>query len=59
MAVNDLMQRGYNYQLLEPVGCNFEPGFDPQLTPAQMLKMGWYIERNLIMRCKTTNEYCQ
>jgi len=40
VVVNDLMQRGYNYQLVEPVGCTFETGFDPQLTPAQMLKMG-------------------
>jgi len=40
VVVNDLMQRGYNYQLVEPVGCTFETGFDPQLTPAQLLKMG-------------------
>ena len=40
VVVNDLMQRGYSYEVVEPVGCNFKPGFDPQLTPAQMLKMG-------------------
>jgi hypothetical protein len=40
VVVNDLMQSDYSYELVEPVGRNFEPGFDPQLTPAQMLKMG-------------------
>lgn len=40
IEVNDLMQKGYKYQLLEPVGQNFDPAFNPELTPSQMLKMG-------------------
>jgi hypothetical protein len=38
--VNDLMQTDYQYELSEPVGENFNPGFNPELTPAQMLKLG-------------------
>jgi len=38
--VDDKMQKGYIYQLTEPVGGNFHPGFKPQLTPKQMLELG-------------------
>jgi hypothetical protein len=34
------MQRGYRYALSAPAGRNFDPGFEPQLTPAEMLRLG-------------------
>ena len=34
------MQKGYVYHLTEPVGENFGEGFEPELTPKQMLAMG-------------------
>ena len=34
------MQRGYAYYCSEPPGKNFAPGFTPELTPKQMLKLG-------------------
>jgi hypothetical protein len=34
------MQKGYVYDRTEPVGRNFTPGFEPQLTPKQMLRLG-------------------
>ena len=40
IKVNDLMQKGYEYKLTEPVGNNFDSAFKPQLTPAEMLKLG-------------------
>ena len=40
VVVDDLMQRGYCYTLTEPAGANFDPGFRPDLTPAQMLELG-------------------
>lgn len=40
IIVNDRMQSGYTYCLTEPSGSGFHPGFKPQLTPSQMLKMG-------------------
>jgi hypothetical protein len=40
VVVNDLMQIGYRYLLSEPVAANFDPEFNPELSPAQMLKMG-------------------
>lgn len=40
ISVNDRMQTGYEYHLTEPVGMNFDSEFSPELTPAQMLKMG-------------------
>jgi hypothetical protein len=40
IVVDDLMQRGYVYQLTEPAGVNFHPSFQPQLTPAEMLALG-------------------
>lgn len=38
--VNDKMQRGYAYELTEPVGKNFDPAFRPELTPKEMLALG-------------------
>jgi hypothetical protein len=40
VVVNDLMQRGYVYHLIEPAGRNFDTTFRPQLRPKQMLEMG-------------------
>jgi hypothetical protein len=40
VVVNDRMQRGYVYFLIEPEGGNFDPEFRPQLTPSEMLKIG-------------------
>jgi hypothetical protein len=40
VIVNDLMQRGYVYELTEPIGRNFSPGFSPDLTPKHMLALG-------------------
>jgi hypothetical protein len=40
VEVNDLMQRGYRYVLTEPMGRGFHPGFRPQLTPREMLRLG-------------------
>ena len=40
VIVNDRMQRGYRYRLTEPVGRNFDPAFEPELTPREMLALG-------------------
>ena len=40
VVVNDRMQKAYVYYRTEPVGCDFAPGFEPQLTPKQMLELG-------------------
>ena len=40
VVVDDRMQRGYRYEITEPSGGNFHPGFRPQLTPAEMLRAG-------------------
>lgn len=40
IVVNDLMQRGYAYELTAPTGKNFHRDFRPALTPKQMLALG-------------------
>lgn len=40
IVVNDVMQKHYSYTLSEPMGKHFDPDFKPELTPAQLLKMG-------------------
>ena len=40
VVVHDRMQRGYVYFRTQPIGRNFHPGFQPQLTPKQMLALG-------------------
>jgi hypothetical protein len=40
IEVNDLMQRGYRYELTAPAGRSFHSRFRPQLTPMQMLELG-------------------
>jgi hypothetical protein len=34
------MQQDYRYERVEPVGRNFDPEFQPDLTPAEMLRLG-------------------
>ena len=40
VVVNDRMQKGYTYYLTQPEGENFDEGFEPELTPAEMLELG-------------------
>ncbi len=40
VVVNDRMQSNYVYFRTEPVGRNFDDGFEPQLTPREMLELG-------------------
>ena len=40
VTVNDRMQKGYRYRLTAPIGRNFDPEFHPELTPAEMLRLG-------------------
>ncbi len=47
VTVNDLQQQNYQYQRVAEPGKNFDPEFAPQLTPAEMLRLGvfggWYL----------------
>lgn len=40
VVVNDKMQRGFRYLLVEPIGRNFDPDFKPELAPREMLALG-------------------
>ena len=40
VLVHDRMQSNYRYRLSAPVGRGFDPEFAPELTPAEMLKLG-------------------
>jgi PAS domain-containing protein len=40
VVVNDKMQKGYKYELVEKIGKNFHKDFHPDLTPKQMLSLG-------------------
>ena len=40
VEVEDRMQRGYRYALVAPEGREFDPGFRPELAPAEMLALG-------------------
>lgn len=40
VMVNDLMQHEYHYELVARQGCDFDPSFKPELTPAEMLELG-------------------
>lgn len=40
ITVNDTMQQGYKYELVESMGKNFSPDFMPALTPHEMLALG-------------------
>jgi hypothetical protein len=45
VTVNDKMQKGYRYELSEPMGKNFAADFKPELTPKQMLALGIFCGR--------------
>lgn len=40
ITVHDKMQDGYAYELVAPMGRDFDPDFKPELTPAEMLSLG-------------------
>ena len=40
IEVSDTMQRGYRYTLSARTGDEFDPGFRPELTPKEMLRLG-------------------
>lgn len=40
VEVNDRMQSGYSYVLSEPLGRNFHPEFEPDLSPKKVLELG-------------------
>ncbi len=40
ITVHDKMQQGYSYELVAPIGREFDPDFKPRLTPKQMLTLG-------------------
>ena len=40
VVVDDKMQKNFRYILTERAGENFDPGFRPELTPKEMLKLG-------------------
>lgn len=40
VVVNDKMQRGYRYEITAPEGAGFAADFTPELTPAEMLRLG-------------------
>jgi hypothetical protein len=40
IVVNDLMQQGYSYELVAPMGEDFDDDFSPELTPKEMLALG-------------------
>jgi hypothetical protein len=40
IIVNDRMQQNYRYVLVAPIGHAFDPAFQPDLTPEEMLRLG-------------------
>lgn len=40
VIVSDLMQRGYKYECVAPVGRQFDLEFQPELTPKELLELG-------------------
>jgi hypothetical protein len=47
MVVRDKMQDGYRYTLSAPAGRQFDPEFQPDLTPKQMLALGVFCGKYL------------
>jgi hypothetical protein len=47
VVVYDKMQKGYRYELTRPTGRNFDPKFRPELTPADMLRLGVFCGKYL------------
>ncbi len=52
VIVSDKMQRGYRYERTAPCGRGFDPDFKPQLTPAEMLRLGVFCGKYLT-DCRT------
>ena len=40
VQVHDKMQHGYTYELVASPGRGFAEGFEPELSPAEMLRLG-------------------
>jgi hypothetical protein len=40
VVVHDKMQQAYRYKLAAPTGQEFDAGFEPELTPREMLRLG-------------------
>ncbi|MFO7478609.1 MAG: hypothetical protein R6X03_09730 [Methyloceanibacter sp.] len=40
VVVSDKMQKGYRYELVAQPGRGFDPEFEPELTPREMLRLG-------------------
>lgn len=47
VVVNDRMQTNYRYALTAPAGRDFDPEFRPELTPAEMLRLGVFAGKYL------------
>ncbi len=47
VTVHDRMQQGYRYELVAPVGEKFDPEFRPELSPAEMLRLGVFCGKYL------------
>jgi hypothetical protein len=47
VIVDDRMQQGYRYLRSAPMGRGFDPAFQPELTPAEMLALGVFCGKYL------------
>jgi hypothetical protein len=47
IVVNDKMQKGYRYVLSARAGRDFDPEFQPELTPREMLRLGVFCGKYL------------
>jgi hypothetical protein len=47
VTVNERMQQGYSYELTAPVGRDFHPKFQPDLSPEEMLTLGVFCGKYL------------
>jgi hypothetical protein len=54
VVVNDKMQKNYRYELVAREGRDFDPAFQPQLTPKEMLELGIFGGKYL---CDCTGEF--
>ena len=51
VVVDDEMQKGYTYELIEPAGRNFDSEFKPELTPKEMLALGVFCGKYMTDGC--------
>jgi hypothetical protein len=47
VVVNDRMQQGYRYERVARPGLDYDEGFEPELTPAEMLELGVFCGKYL------------